>query len=298
MVTAEWIVKQFEEWAPTHLAEEWDNVGLLIGDETQPVRKALVALDATEGVIQEAISGGYDFIICHHPLVYNPIKRVTTADSVGRKIIALLKNGIGCFCAHTNLDKAIGGVNDCLAEKIGLQDLTPLIPETTFVIPRFPEDEIQNHIDTSKFPVTLIKPHSVCGIGRVGELPNELTLTQLAEHVKTVLNLDVIRYSGDAGKIVKKIGICGGDGSGERYVNAAIGQKCDAYITGDLRYHGVQDALESGIGLLDITHYGGEVLVVDAIVSRLRNAADSAGFSSGKTAFEIFPSSICEQVFK
>ncbi|MDR0272227.1 MAG: Nif3-like dinuclear metal center hexameric protein [Clostridiales bacterium] len=258
MLTAEQIISQFEEWAPMSYAEDWDNVGLLIGDAGAPVKKILVALDATEEVIGEAVAGGFDFIICHHPLVYNPIKRVTSADSTGRKIISLVKNGIGCFCAHTNLDKAVGGVSDCLAEKIGLNYVSPLIKEENECI----------------------------GIGRVGFISEETTLSRLAENVKISLNLPSLRFSGSSDKKIKKVAICGGDGSSARYVDAAISQNCDAYITGDLRYHCVQEALESGIGLIDITHYGSEILVVDAIISRFKNQV------------EIFPSSIDGQVFK
>jgi dinuclear metal center YbgI/SA1388 family protein len=251
---AEFIIKEMEAFAPVSTAEDWDNVGLLVGDASQSVKKILVTLDVTESVIDEAISGGFDFIISHHPLVYNPMKKITTEDSVGRKIIALIKNGIGCFCAHTNLDKAQGGVNDCLAEKIGLENLSSLAPE-----------------ESNK------------GIGRVGFLREEKIFSLFAEGVKNKLNLPSVRICGDEKKLVKKIGLCGG--SGERYIDAAIKQGCDAFVTGDLRYHAVQDALESGIVLLDITHYSGEILVLDAIISRFKNHV------------EIFSSSIDGQVF-
>ncbi|MCL1844227.1 MAG: Nif3-like dinuclear metal center hexameric protein [Defluviitaleaceae bacterium] len=260
MINAEFIIKIMNEWAPENRADEWDNVGLLIGDAGQVVHKILVALDVTEAVVNEAVTGGFDFIISHHPLVYNPIKRVTSADSTGRKMIALIKHGIGCFCAHTNLDKAVGGVNDCLAKKIGISPAEPLIAE---------EDGF--------------------GIGRVGYLNEGIPFLQLVSHVKNALNLKNIRFSGNPEKIVKKIGMCGGDGSSSRYIGAAIEKNCDAYITGDLRYHCVQDALESGIALIDITHYCGEIIVIDAIVSRLQLAF-------GKNV-EIFPSSVNGQVF-
>ncbi|MCL1877310.1 MAG: Nif3-like dinuclear metal center hexameric protein, partial [Defluviitaleaceae bacterium] len=129
-MTAEKIAKIINEWSPECCAEEWDNVGLLIGDAAQPVRKVLVALDATEAVIGEAVAGNFDFIITHHPLIYDPLKKITSADPTGRKILTLIRNNIGLYCAHTNLDKAPGGVNDCLAEKLSLNKITPLIPET------------------------------------------------------------------------------------------------------------------------------------------------------------------------
>jgi len=243
MKTVGWIIQQMEEWAPISLAEEWDNCGLLIGDPKAPFKKILAALDVTDEVISEAIAGGFDFIISHHPLIYNPVKRVIADDSGGRKILTLIKHGIGCYCAHTNLDKAIGGVNDCLAERLGIENLTPLMEE-----------------DSNADPV---------GIGRVGELPEVMTLSQLASHVKNSLNLPEIRYAGDPIAKIKTVGLCGGDGSGERYLKAAAKKGCEAYITGDLRYHAVQEALELGLNLLDITHYSSEVLIVDAIVRRL-----------------------------
>ncbi|MCL1862517.1 MAG: Nif3-like dinuclear metal center hexameric protein [Defluviitaleaceae bacterium] len=234
MVTAQWVIEKFNEWAPENTAEAWDNVGLLLGDAAQPVHKILVALDATEDVIKEAVMGGYDFLITHHPIVYSPVKNITTANLTGRKIISLIKNGIGCFCAHTNLDKAEGGINDCLAEKIGLSNATAL-------------DEESN-------------------LGRVGELADEITLSYLASRVKTALGLESVRIAGDPEKSIKKIAICGGDGT--KYIDCAISKNCDVYITGDLRYHVVQESIEQNIAFLDITHYAGEIPIVDSIVSR------------------------------
>jgi dinuclear metal center YbgI/SA1388 family protein len=255
MHTAQWVIEQFEEWSPQSCAEEWDNVGLLIGDASQSVKKILVALDATEDVVNEAISGGFDFIITHHPLIYNPIKRVATDDFIGRKIIALIKNGIGCYCAHTNLDKATGGVNDCLAEKIGLTNLSPLVED---------------------------------GMGRVGFLSQKILFAEFCEKIKKSFCVDTIRFCGDEKKLVHKIGVCGG--SGARYINNAIELGCDAYVTGDIGYHSAQDAIERGIALADITHYGGEIFILDEIVSRLKIAANNS--------FEIFTSSVNGQTFR
>ncbi|MCL2841567.1 MAG: Nif3-like dinuclear metal center hexameric protein [Defluviitaleaceae bacterium] len=241
MCTVNNIIEAMEKWAPLSLAEEWDNCGLLIGDCHAPAKKILVALDVTEAVISEAVDGEFDFIISHHPLIYNPVKNISAADILGRKILTLIKHGIGCYAAHTNLDKAIGGVNDCLAEKLNLQNTSPLVEEEWGV-----------------------------GIGRVGELSQEVTLHDFIDYVKNVLNLPEIRFSGNPHHIIKTVGLCGGDGSGGRYVRAAVDKKCDVYITGDFRYHSAQEAKDLGLNILDITHYSSEVLVIDAIVNRLR----------------------------
>jgi len=204
----------------------------------------LVALDATQAVVNEAVAGGYDFLVTHHPLIYSPLKKITSADSTGKKILALIENKIGYYAAHTNLDKAMGGVNDCIAEKIGLVDTVPLVPDGDLEM-----EEI--------------------GIGRVAAL-QETTLGELAERVKAALGLASVRVCGDIRKKIKKAAVCGGDGSGSRYIEAAIKNACDVYITGDLRYHAVQEALEQGLAFIDITHYGGEAIIVEEIVSRLK----------------------------
>jgi dinuclear metal center YbgI/SA1388 family protein len=251
-------------------AEKWDNVGLLVGDGCATVRKILVALDATEAVVAEAIGGGFDFLITHHPLIYNPIKQINAADATGKKIIALIKNNIGCYCAHTNLDKTFGGVNDCLAEKLGLTNISALVPE-----------EFSGLCHEKSFPPF--------GFGRIGILPDETTLEKFAVHVKNSLEIPSLRYAGEGSKKIKKVGVCGGNGTGAPYMDAAIKQNCDVYVTGDLRHHCVHEALEHGIALMDVTHYGSEVHVVEAIVSRLKE--------NTKNEIEIFASSINAQIF-
>ena len=109
-----------EDLAPSSYAEEWDNPGLNVGDAEAEVKKILVALDATEAVIDEAIEKGADMIVTHHPLLFHPVKKINYDRPDGRKIIKLIKNGINMFAAHTNLDSAKGGTNDTLARLIGL----------------------------------------------------------------------------------------------------------------------------------------------------------------------------------
>jgi len=246
MATVKWIMQTMEAWAPTASAEPWDNVGLLIGSSTQQVKKILVALDATMAVINEAISGKYDCIVTHHAIVYTPLKRVTTDDAVGRKIISLIKHGISLYTAHTNLDIATGGVNDCLAKKLGIKDTQPMIKHAT---------------------------DGTIGTGRIGCLPEEMTLQELGHYVKKSLAIQDIRYCGDSTKKIKKVAMCGG--SGMSYWQAA--KECDVYITGDIKYSDANDALEANLSLLDITHYSGEIFILEAIVERLRSCAVQDG---------------------
>ena len=250
ITTIQWVIDEMEAWAPTFWAEEDDNVGLLIGNAQNSIKKILVAIDATDAVVQEAIAGGYNCIITHHPLTYTPLKRITADCTIGRKILAMAKHDISLYSAHTNLDKAPGGVNDCLAEKLGISNTIPLVKDA------FGDD---------------------IGFGRIGELPTGITLRELAVHVKKSLDLKDIRYSGDLSRKIKKVAICGG--SGMSFWRSASDTNCDVYITGDAKYSDALSALASGLCLLDITHYSGENIIIEAIVERLRTKAEQDDIS-------------------
>jgi len=259
MTKLSWLINEMETWAPAYLAESFDNVGLLIGDASMPVKKILVALDATDAVINEAISGEYNCIITHHPLIRDPLKSITAACATGQKIIFLIKHGICLYTAHTNLDKAQGGVGDCLAEKI---------------------------FDEKSSPALVKEPFSdYIGFGRIVILKEETTLDELLNHIKAALDLTHVRYSGSLSAKIKKVGLCGG--SGMNFWQTAKDENCDAYITGDIRHHDALNALDAGLSLIDITHYSGENVIVEAIVSRLREKAVQNGLDLEITATSV-----------
>jgi dinuclear metal center YbgI/SA1388 family protein len=122
-LTVEAIIKEMEELAPSSLAEEWDNIGLMVGDLSQTVERVLVSLDVDERVIDEAISQKVNLIISHHPLFFNPIKNILFHEPLGKVVRKLIKHDIALFSAHTNLDIAPGGINDFLAEILDLNDV-------------------------------------------------------------------------------------------------------------------------------------------------------------------------------
>lgn len=125
-VTSSSIISWLEEWAPLDTAEAWDNSGLQVGDPSQPVQKVLLSLDVTEAVVAEAVATGSQMIISHHPLLFRPCRQIRTDTAEGRVLAELLRNHLCVYAAHTNLDVADGGVNDALAEKIGLRRCVPL----------------------------------------------------------------------------------------------------------------------------------------------------------------------------
>jgi len=124
------IIQVIEKNAPRKLAEEWDNVGLLIGDEDTTVKDVLIALELTEAVMQEAIDGNFNLIITHHPLIFSGIKKINSQDPTGRIIQQAIANHIAVYAAHTNLDNAPEGVNQMLARKIGIKEVTVLSPQS------------------------------------------------------------------------------------------------------------------------------------------------------------------------
>ena len=258
--TSQWLINEMETWAPTHWAEDWDNVGLLLGDPTRNANKVLVALDATEAVVHEAVTGGYDFLLTHHPLIHDPLKKITTATPQGRKILTLIQSGINLYCAHTNLDKAANGVNDCL---LSAMDGCEASSEGGIFAQDGREPLVDGICDTP-------------GLGWVVDLNTPIMLKNFAALLKKFLKLDDIRFSGDATAMVHKVGLCGGDASHPQYWRAAHAKGCDVFVTGDMRYHNAVDAVEAGISIVDITHYAGEVLIVETIVQRLRSAAAQA----------------------
>lgn len=239
MLKVQSIADALNRWAPSKLAEDWDNVGLLVGDPSVEVKKILVCLDVSSNAIEQAIGIGAQMIVSHHPMIFRAIKNVRLDRPMGRRLNALIKNDIAVFSAHTNLDSAIGGVNDVLAAKLGLIDVKPL-------------DE------------TAVEP----ALGRLGKLSTAMTAVDFARHVKNALGADYVRLS-DAGNFeIKKVGICGG--AGADFIMKAKFYGADAFVTGDVKYHEAQAAIDNGIHVIDAGHFATERPIVEVIAARLR----------------------------
>lgn len=233
------VIRTMEDYAPPHLAEAWDNVGLLIGNESLPVTKIIAALDINDAVIDEALNNNANLIITHHPLIFSPLSSITAETPLGRRIIKLIKNDIAVFSAHTNLDKTSGGTNDTLFRKLG------------FTLK-------QNLFDTpDEHP------------GLIGELKDETTLLGFAAFLKDRLELPNITITGDKNSSVKRVALCTGSGGDIKYIEEARTKNCDVYITGDIKYHTAQYATDLGLCLIDATHYATEVIITEKICGYL-----------------------------
>jgi len=246
---------------PLEMQEEWDNSGLLVGLTRRPVTKIHIALDITDVVIAEAIQSGAELIISHHPLFFS-CKNVLDTDTTGRKIIALLENGISAICMHTNLDASPWGVNVAFAERLGLANLRLLEEEGIG-----PDG----------------KPY---GIPRVGELGQPMAFADFLGTVKTALDANGLRYTG--GEPVRKVAICGG--SGGDFLQAAMDDGCDTLVTSDIKYHVFLEAKERGFNLIDADHFATENVICPVLRQRLaaRYPGVEVSVSSGHEQTALF----------
>ena len=222
-------------WAPRDLAESWDNVGLLVGDPEATVERVLVALDITPQVAEEALERGYQLIVAHHPVMncaWHPVQTVRADDRQGRTLTALLRGGVAAICMHTNLDAAEGGVNDILAEKLGLTQPEMLTEEK---------------------------------IGRIGTLKCEIPLVEFTHSVIELLGCNGLRYV-DAGRPVHRVAV--GGGACGCYIPQAVAAGCDTFVTSDLKYNDFLDT--EGLNLIDAGHFPTENVVCPALRDRLQ----------------------------
>ena len=231
-----------EEKIPRSLSCDWDNDGLMVcANDKAEVKRVLVALDITAAVAEQAIKEGYDLVVSHHPLIFHPLKSVAVGETIANKVIRLLTSGISAMSFHTRLDAVGGGVNDVLANAVGLCDVTP-----------FGKDGEE--------------------IGRIGNLPQPMTLKNFAALVKDATGAKYVQIS-DGGKLVSRVAVLGGGGAGESGAAAAAG--ADTYLTGDLRHDQLTEAPERGMNLVQGGHFFTENLVCDRIRELLLEADET-----------------------
>lgn len=228
---AEIIEKDF----PLNLAFDRDNVGLLIGDREEEVKKILLTLDVDEAVVNEAITCGANLIISHHPLMFFKTSRLTEADSEQRAIRLMIKNGIALYSAHTNLDAASGGLNDYMASLLGMKNA-----------------EVIDVVSTE---------NGIHGFGRMAVLEESVSLKELMDKVIKIFNADGLRYAGELDAKISKLAI--NTGGGADILPLAVNEGCDAVITGDIKYNGYLDCLSGGMCVIDLMHYDSEQIVMN-----------------------------------
>ena len=230
------IINRLEDLSPIKYAEDWDNVGLLLGRREKDIDNIYVAIDATEDVIDRAITLGADMIITHHPMIFSPIKKINSDDFIGRRILRLIKHDIALYAMHTNFD--VMGMADAAADELKLKKCSVL--SVTY------EDDISKE-----------------GFGRVGRLPSVMTLEECAEYVKECFKLDHVTVYGDIENMVETAAIL--PGSGKSMAGDVIKAGADVFITGDIGHHDGIDLVASHVMVIDAGHFGVEKLFVPYI---------------------------------
>jgi len=238
MLTVAEITAFLEQFAPPRLAAEWDNVGLLVGDPARAIGRLMTCLTITPASAAEAIDQRADLIVAHHPLPFRAMKRLTTETLAGRLLLNLIAARIAVFSPHTAFDSAAAGINQRLAEALGLNAIRPLVPD----------------------------PDGL-GAGRWGRLPEPITLGQLADRVKRSLAVDRLQRVGDADQSIRAVAIaCGAAGE---LLPAAQQAGCQAMLLGEARFHTCVEAEAAGIALVLPGHFASERFAVESLANVL-----------------------------
>ena len=228
-------VAALETAYPPALAQDWDAVGLSVGDPSEPVRRVLVAVDPLPAVVEEAVAAGADLLVTHHPLLLRGVHGVATTGPKGSAVHRLIRHGVALFSAHTNADAANPGVSDALADALGVTVERPLAPQ---------DDAPQDGV----------------GIGRIGTLREPETLAAFTDRVVDALPATAwgVRAGGDPQRTVRRVAVSGGAGDSMLHLARAAG--VDVYVTADLRHHPATDHLaEAGApALVDVAHWASE----------------------------------------
>ncbi|MSR58318.1 MAG: Nif3-like dinuclear metal center hexameric protein [Planctomycetaceae bacterium] len=340
-------------FAPLDLAEEWDNVGLLVGDRSREVTRVLTCLTLTPDVAREAIDERVGLVLTHHPVLFRPIQRLSADDPQGKMLLELIAAGVAVYSPHTGYDNAPRGINQQLAELLGLADIGPLRPvaapaccKIVCFVPRehlaavqqvlwsagagivgdysncsfviegtgsffgsdaahpavgaagrlesvaearleitCPERLVPEAINRLRAAHPYEEPAidvyplkeliSKRGVGRVGtfslDVPGQtLTgraarLTDLLSRIKTKLELPYFQFVSEENREVSRVGVC--CGSGGELLPAAIAAGCDAFVTGEARFHTCLEARTAGIALVLAGHYATERPAMEHLAS-------------------------------
>ncbi|XZE53988.1 Nif3-like dinuclear metal center hexameric protein [Planctomycetaceae bacterium SH139] len=246
-ITVDSICQALAELAPLALAEAWDNVGLLVGDRSVAAERVMTCLTISPPVVAEALQRRVDLIVTHHPLPFQPLKRLTTDSVTGRMLWELIGQQVAIYSAHTAFDSAVQGINQQWAELLELSSIAPL----TAIEP----------------PIVDEPSGQTLGSGRFGTLATPLSLHELAGLAQQKVAGRSVRVVGASQARIARVGIaCGSGGS---FLAAAKRRGCQALITGEANFHGCLEAEASGIGLVLVGHYASERFAMEGLAEWL-----------------------------
>ena len=246
------VVELLETWYPRDFAENWDRVGLVVGEDDAPVRSIVLAVDPTVAVADDAHDS--DVLITHHPLLLRGASFLPASTGKGAVVTRLIRSGTALWCGHTNADRAVTGTAIALADALDLTECRPLEP------PR--------HEDERLF-----------GLGMIAQLPEPTPVGELAARVAALVPATVqgAKFTGDPDRAASTIALC--PGAGDSLLGAAAAAGVDVYLTSDLRHHPALEHLESAAdpravpALIDVPHYASEWMWLPVLARQLEDAA-------------------------
>jgi len=239
MVKVQDVINQVEEYAPLAIKMDGDPTGFQIGDRNREVHRVMTTLDVRPAVVQEAIDKKVDLILAHHPIMFRAARNLDLSSAQNKMYSDLLTHDISVNASHTNMDKAHGGMNDWLMEKLELENVHYLDPDDDY------------------------------SIGRVGELPESMDLLDFAKKVRDTYHLPNLRYvKSELGQPVKKVAIIGGDAG--KFYPEVLKAGADTFITGDVYYHTAHDMMSAGLNVVDPGHHI-EAIFIEKIAELLND---------------------------
>ena len=243
MTVLEEICGYLEQIAPPYLAEDWDNVGLLVGDGAREIQRVMTCLTITPETVEEAVREKVDLIVTHHPMPFRPVHRMTTRTTVGRLLWELTGARVSIYSPHTGWDSARIGINQQLAEGLGVENIEPLeIPD-------------------------LERPDE--GKGRWGLMEPPVPLAALIARTCQFLSISGLHYVGDPTRIVHRVAVaCGSAGE---FLPAAHGCGCDVLVTGETSFHTSLEAAAQDIAVVLPGHYASERFAVETLAGLLQH---------------------------
>jgi dinuclear metal center YbgI/SA1388 family protein len=236
---------------PESLAEDWDNVGLLVGDPQQEVHRVLLALDPCFSLIDQARSGAYDLLITHHPIIFRPLKALRTDTPIGKFIAAATRDSTSVIACHTNFDAIEGGVSDILATALGLPASRPLLPSPG-------------------------ECTTTCGLGRIAAYPTPLTADDFLARIQQACAPPWILEAGQRPRQVTTVAVCGGSCSD--FAETALHQGADVFVTAEVKHSVARWAEDAGLWILDAGHFATENPAMSIFSKRLQQQVIEQGW--------------------
>jgi dinuclear metal center YbgI/SA1388 family protein len=246
------LLSMIDGFAPFALAETWDNVGLMAGDPSQPVRAILIALDPTEELLLESQAAGANVILTHHPLIFHPLKSIRLDQPVGRMLATAFRQGINIISCHTNLDLIDQGVSQQLAVRLGLAASEPLLAGD------------------------LNPGGGRVGLGRIGDYPEGIAGEEFLQRLLALPDLEVVQVAGLLPELIYRVAVCGGSGS--TLVQTARQMGAQVFVAGEIKHSEARWAEASGFCVIDAGHFSTENIMMPVLTSRLGQALADSGW--------------------